>query len=73
LDFLNPDTTYLANIYTDDSSIDTATKVRCTYLLVSSKQTLKLNLKATGGAAIRFVPISKSEAKKYKKYNGLAL
>jgi alpha-glucosidase len=73
LDFLNPNTIYLANIYTDDSSIQTATKVRCRYLIVDQKQTLKLNLKATGGAALRFVPITKSEAKKYKKYKGMAL
>jgi alpha-glucosidase len=73
LDFLNPNNIYLANIYTDDSSIQTATKVRCRYLIVNPKQTLKLNLKATGGAALRFVPITKSEAKKYKKYKGMAL
>jgi alpha-glucosidase len=73
LEFLNPGETYLANIYTDDATVETATKVRCTYLTVNNGQTIKFNIPATGGVAIRFVPISKSEAKKYNKYNGKTL
>jgi alpha-glucosidase len=73
LEFLNPGETYLANIYTDDATVETATKVRCTYLTVNNGQTMKFNIPATGGVAIRFVPISKSEAKRYKKYNGKTL
>ena len=40
------------------------------YLLVNASQTMKFQLKPSGGAAIRLVPIDRQEMKKYKKYKG---
>ena len=73
LEFLTPDNLYLANIYNDVDSIDTETKVKCTYLIVNYKQTIKFDIPATGGVAMRIIPISKEEAKKYRTYNGQTL
>jgi alpha-glucosidase len=73
LDFLNAGKKYLAQIYSDDDTVETATKVRCTYLTVDSKQNLKFDIAATGGVAIRLIPVTSSEARKYKKYNNKTL
>lgn len=67
LSFLTPGRTYLAQVYTDDDTVDTATRVRCSYFAVTSDDTLKFSLKPRGGAAVRFVPVAKEEARKYKK------
>lgn len=74
LSFLDKDKTYLASIYTDDGDkVKTRTGVACTYLLVDASMTIKFDLKPSGGAAIRLVPINGKEMKKYKRYNGKIL
>lgn len=71
LSFLDKDKTYLAYIYTDGGEeIKTRTQMKCSYLLVDASQTMKFDLKPSGGAAVRFVPVSKSETGKYRKYKG---
>ncbi len=57
LGFLDPDKKYEARIYTDDSSVNTATKVKCIRKKVSSKDTLKFDLSPKGGAAVHFVAL----------------
>lgn len=69
LDFL-PEGKFVAEIYTDgDKSVPTRTKVRVSSCLVSSADTLRFNLRDSGGAAIRLIPVAGSTGtlKKYKK------
>lgn len=73
LSFLDNGKTYLAQVYTDDDNVNTATHVRCSYVLVNGKQIMKFNLKPRGGAAIHLIPADKTMMKTYKKYNGKAL
>ncbi len=74
LSFLDRGKTYLAYLYTDGGEvIKTRTQVKCDHKLVNASQALIFNLKPKGGAAIRFVPVSQQETKKYKKYKGEAL
>ncbi len=68
LDFLPAGSTWLAKVYTDDSDVDTATKVRCESYAVTPTTVLKLDLQPKGGAAVRLTPIDKKEIKKYKRY-----
>lgn len=69
LSFLDKGKTYLAYIYTDGGKeVKTRTQVKCSYLLTDASKVMKFDLKPSGGAAVRFVPVSKDEAKKYKKY-----
>lgn len=68
LDFL-PEGKFVAEIYTDgDKSIPTRTKVLVSSCLVSSADTLHFNLRDSGGAAIRLIPVAGSTGtpKKYK-------
>lgn len=72
LDFL-PEGKFVAEIYTDgDRSIPTRTKVRVSSYLVSSADTLRFNLRDSGGAAIRLIPVAGSTAT-LKKYKNQAL
>lgn len=74
LSFLDKDKTYLASIYTDGGEkVKTRTQVKCSYLLVNSSMAMKFDLKPGGGAAVRFVPIGKEDAKKYQRYKGKTL
>lgn len=73
LSFLAPDKTYLAKVYTDDDKIKTKTRVRCARFIVKGNQIMKFNFKPSGGAAVHFIPVEKSEAKKYPKYRGQVL
>lgn len=74
LGFLEPGVTYLARIYNDDPSVETATKVRCSYLKVMADDTLQFNLAARGGAAVHFTPLTdKNEMRRYKKYKNQVL
>lgn len=66
--FLYPSQKYVANIYTDDNTIDTKTKIKITRLIVDSTTVLQFALKPSGGCAIHFVPASKEDLKKYKVY-----
>lgn len=71
LSFLDKGKMYLASVYTDGGeNIKTRTQVKCSYLLVDASKTMKFNLKPSGGAAVHLVPVTKDEAKKYKKYKG---
>ena len=72
LDFL-PEGKFVAEIYTDgDKSVPTRTKVRVSSCLVSSADTLHFNLRDSGGAAIRLIPVAGSTAT-LKKYKNQAL
>ena len=65
------------NTFTPERSIKLATYAsRCIgneilmYLRKSSNMTMKFDLKPSGGAAVRFVPVEAKEAKGLKKYKG---
>lgn len=68
LDFLPEGETWLAQTYTDDPSVETATKVSCGKYVVDNATKLKFDLQPKGGAAVRLNRIDKKEAKKYKRY-----
>lgn len=58
LDFLSAGKKYIAEIYEDgDASIPTRTKVEVSQKKVDSKTKLKFRLKASGGAAVRLIPV----------------
>lgn len=72
LNFL-PEGKFVAEIYTDgDKSIPTRTKVLVSSYLVSSADTLHFNLRDSGGAAIRLIPVAGSTGT-LKKYKNQAL
>ena len=74
LDFLDKNKVYLASVYTDGGEkVKTRTQVECSYLLVDASMTMKFDLKPSGGAAVRFVPVEAKEAKGFKKYKGKIL
>lgn len=73
LSFLDPDRQYVAETYTDDPSVDTATKVRCGEWIVKASDTMRFDLSPRGGAAIHLRPLLSSETKKIKKYKGRTL
>ena len=54
-DFLQKGKKYRVEIYNDDPSLKTRTKVSSTVLNVKAGKQLKLHLQASGGAALRFV------------------
>jgi alpha-glucosidase len=68
LDFLDSGTQYLAQVYTDDPSLPTVTKVHCAEYVVQAGQTMRFDLLPRGGATVRFTPISKQEARGYERY-----
>ena len=60
LDFLPAGQKYMAEIYTDgDQSIPTRTKVKVEQRKVDNRTKLEFALKASGGVAIRLVPLSR--------------
>lgn len=67
LDFLDADKKYVANIYTDDDSVNTKTKVRLTRLIVDESSLLNFDLKSSGGCAIHLTPANKEDLKNYKR------
>ena len=74
LNFLDPGKTYLAYIYTDGGDkVKTRTQVECRRLLVDASMTMRFDLKPSGGAALRFVPIDRKAAKGYKKLKSSAV
>ena len=54
-DFLQKGKKYRVEIYNDDPSLQTRTKVSSTVVNVKAGKQLKLHLQASGGAALRFV------------------
>ncbi len=68
LDFLPSGSIWVAQIYTDDPKVETATKVKCESYVVTPSTTLKFDLQPKGGVAVRMNPIDKKEIKKYQRY-----
>lgn len=68
LSFLDADQKYVACIYTDDDKVDTRTNVKDTRVIVDVRTVLNFSLKANGGCAIHFIPVTKEDLKKYKVY-----
>ena len=56
-DFLQKGKKYRVEIYNDDLSLQTRTKVSSTEMVIKAGKQLKLHLQASGGAALRFVPV----------------
>lgn len=56
-DFLQKGKKYRVEIYNDDPSLQTRTKVSSTVVNVKAGKQLKLHLQASGGAALHFVPV----------------
>ena len=56
-DFLQKGKKYRVEIYNDDPSLQTRTKVFSTEMVIKAGKLLKLHLLASGGAALRFVPV----------------
>lgn len=56
-DFLQKGKKYRVEIYNDDPSLQTRTKVSSTVANIKAGKQLKLHLQASGGAALRFVPV----------------
>lgn len=74
LSFLDKGRTYVAHVYTDGGDeVKTRTHVRCASLVVDAGMTMTFQLKPKGGAAIRFEPIGKKEAKSHQRYKGETL
>lgn len=71
LSFLDKGKTYVAYIYTDGGEeVKTKTHVKCRRLLVNASQTLHLDLKPRGGAAVRLVEADAQMQKGIKRYKG---
>lgn len=56
-DFLEPGKKYLLHLYEDDGKLNTRTKVRTTHKKIKVGDKLALKLKASGGAALHFIPL----------------
>ena len=56
-DFLQKGKKYRVEIYNDDPSLQTRTKVSSTEMVIKAGKQLKLHLLASGGSALRFVPV----------------
>ncbi len=61
-DFLQKGKKYRVEIYNDDPSLTTRTKVASTTSTIKAGKTIKLHLQPSGGAALRFVPVSRSSS-----------
>ncbi|MBN2138752.1 MAG: glycoside hydrolase family 97 N-terminal domain-containing protein [Sedimentisphaerales bacterium] len=64
-DFLDTNKKYTAHIYSDDASVKTRTHVRIGRRAVNAGSTLKAVMSAQGGQAIRIVPATDEDLKKY--------
>jgi len=58
-DLLEPGKKYLLHLYEDDDKLNARTKVRTTHKKIEAGDKLVLKLKASGGAALHFIPIAK--------------
>ncbi len=56
-DFLQKGKKYRVEIYNDDPTLTTRTKVVSTEMTVKAGKAIKLHLQASGGVALRFVPV----------------
>lgn len=57
-DFLQKGKKYRVELYQDDPSLKTRSKVSTTVLIIKAGKTLTLDLQPSGGAAMRFQPLS---------------
>ena len=57
-DFLTPGTKYKVLLYEDDDKLNTRTNVRTSSLQIKAGKKITLKLKASGGAALHFIPLS---------------
>jgi len=74
LSFLEPDTKYIAEVYTDGGpEVNTRTGVRCAKWIVDSSDSMTFELQPRGGAALRLTPADGKTPKNVKKYNGKIL
>jgi alpha-glucosidase len=71
LSFLDETKTYVAHVYRDDPSIQTRTHVRIDRFLVDSSVILSADMPPSGGQAIRIVPATAEDLRKYSKYQRL--
>lgn len=62
LDFLPAGETWIAETYTDDPSVATATQVKCGRYSVDSRTVMNFNLLPKGGAAVRLVRSDRKSA-----------
>ena len=56
-DFLQKGKKYRVEIYNDDPSLKTRTKVASSEMTIKAGKAIKLHLQPSGGAALRFVPV----------------
>ena len=56
-DFLQKGKKYRVEIYNDDPSLKTRTKVASSEMTIKAGKAMKLHLQPSGGAALRFVPV----------------
>ena len=56
-DFLQKGKKYRVEIYNDDPSLNTRTKVAASEMTIKAGKTIKLHLQPSGGAALRFVSV----------------
>ena len=56
-DFLELGKKYMLHLYEDDDKLNTRTKVRSTHKKIKAGDKLVLKLKASGGAALNFIPL----------------
>ncbi|MDK2841342.1 MAG: hypothetical protein PWQ17_847 [Anaerophaga sp.] len=68
LNFLDKGKKYVANLYTDDETVQTRTNVRITRVIVDSNSVLSFQLKASGGCAIHLTLANKDDLRKHKAY-----
>jgi alpha-glucosidase len=68
LNFLDNGKKYVANLYTDDETVQTRTNVRVTRVIVDSHTDLSFHLKASGGCAIHLTLANKDDLRKHKAY-----
>jgi alpha-glucosidase len=69
LDFLKNERRYVAHIYSDDPAISTRTHVKISRYIVDSSSIMNINVPAKCGQAIRFVPATNEDIRKYSKYS----
>ncbi len=68
LSFLSKSKSYIANIYSDDPSVQTRTHVRIDRFLVDSETVLKVAMTAKGGQAVRITSAAVNDVAKYPHY-----
>jgi hypothetical protein len=70
LDFLTPGQKYVENVYSQDSSVPTRTRVRIDRLVVDSNSMSTIVLNASQGEAIRLVPANPPTIQSLSRFAG---